>query len=231
MHVSSFFTALSALHSKTVFPMTLKRRQKLQCAQSRFDPTTSLKLVNIFDSAVYLNLFIPFSVVLLSWLSWRQMETQRPWTLPLEIMWGFFQRILKSWWMVFWSTSQMPLQSTRVFTWSPFQTLAMVTITNGSYNKLYTILVGKCFCWAPKFKLIFYGSFPWCLSEEKRWLTDDRIPACTLVQALTYFLDVTTPPSQSLLRKLSTVAGQEEDRKRLEALASVIALHSSFLRI
>lgn len=55
-----------------------------------------------------------------------------------------------------------------------------------------------------------------------RWQKDERIPACTLVQALTYFLDVTTPPSQSLLRKLSTVAVQEEDRKRLEALASVI---------
>lgn len=63
-----------------------------------------------------------------------------------------------------------------------------------------------------------------------RWQTDERIPACTLVQALTYFLDVTTPPSQSLLRKLSTVAGQEEDRKRLEALASVIALHSFFYK-
>lgn len=50
---------------------------------------------------------------------------------------------------------------------------------------------------------------------------DERIPACTLVQALTYFLDITTPPSQSLLRKLSTVAGQEEDQKRLVALASV----------
>lgn len=50
---------------------------------------------------------------------------------------------------------------------------------------------------------------------------DERIPACTLAQALTYFLDITTPPSQSLLRKLSTAAGQEEDQRRLEKLASV----------
>lgn len=39
---SSVSTALSALHSKTVFPMTLKRRQKLQSAQSRFESTISL---------------------------------------------------------------------------------------------------------------------------------------------------------------------------------------------
>lgn len=42
LHESSVFTALSALHSKTVFPMTLKRRQKLQSAQSRFESTISL---------------------------------------------------------------------------------------------------------------------------------------------------------------------------------------------
>lgn len=77
---------------------------------------------------------------------------------------------------------------------------------------------------------LFHGSFLWCLLEEKKWQADERIPACTLTQALTYFIDVTTPPSQSLLRKLSKVAGQEEDRKRLEALASVIALHLSFIR-
>jgi len=83
----------------------------------------------------------------------------------------------------------------------------------------------------PKIQAYRYDSFLCCLSVEMRWQKDECIPACTLVQALTYFLDVTTPPSQSLLRKLSTVAGQEEDRKRLEALASVIALHFFFRRI
>lgn len=177
---------------------------------------------------LFFNLLNLFSVVLLSWLSWRWMETQRPSILLLEIMWGFFQRILRSWWMVSWSIFQMPHLLTKAFTWSHFHTLAMVTLTYISYN---IQIVGKCFCWVPKFKFIFHGSFLWCLSEEKRWQTDERIPACTLVQALTYFLDVTTPPSQSLLRKLSTVASQEEDRKRLDALASVIALHSSFIGI
>ncbi|KAI2664471.1 Nitric oxide synthase, inducible [Labeo rohita] len=64
--------------------------------------------------------------------------------------------------------------------------------------------------------------------EEKKWQADERIPACTLTQALTYFIDVTTPPSQSLLRKLSKVAGQEEDRKRLEALASDFQEYSTW---
>ena len=49
----------------------------------------------------------------------------------------------------------------------------------------------------------------------------DRIPACPLSQALTYFLDVTTPPSQNLLYKLSQITNQEEHRQHLLTLATV----------
>uniref|UniRef100_A0A8C7DQU1 Nitric oxide synthase, inducible n=1 Tax=Oncorhynchus kisutch TaxID=8019 RepID=A0A8C7DQU1_ONCKI len=49
--------------------------------------------------------------------------------------------------------------------------------------------------------------------------TVGRIPACPLSQALTYFLDVTTPPSQNLLHKLSQLAKQEGHRQRLLTLA------------
>uniref|UniRef100_A0A6Q2Z3H2 Nitric oxide synthase n=1 Tax=Esox lucius TaxID=8010 RepID=A0A6Q2Z3H2_ESOLU len=55
--------------------------------------------------------------------------------------------------------------------------------------------------------------------DEKNWHTVRRIPACPLSQALTYFLDVTTPPSQNLLHKLSQLTKQEEHHQRLLTLA------------
>ncbi|XP_037665824.1 nitric oxide synthase, inducible isoform X1 [Choloepus didactylus] len=57
------------------------------------------------------------------------------------------------------------------------------------------------------------------LSESgKYWVKDKRLPPCSLSQALTYFLDITTPPTQPLLRKLAQLATEEAERKRLEAL-------------
>ncbi|XP_067393807.1 nitric oxide synthase, inducible [Emydura macquarii macquarii] len=53
-------------------------------------------------------------------------------------------------------------------------------------------------------------------SDGGYWTSDKKIPPCTLSQALTYFLDVTTPPSQQLLKKLSQLATEEGDKQRLE---------------
>ncbi|KAI2581954.1 nitric oxide synthase 2 [Homo sapiens] len=50
------------------------------------------------------------------------------------------------------------------------------------------------------------------------WVSDKRLPPCSLSQALTYFLDITTPPTQLLLQKLAQVATEEPERQRLEAL-------------
>nr|XP_056721020.1 nitric oxide synthase, inducible [Euleptes europaea] len=50
------------------------------------------------------------------------------------------------------------------------------------------------------------------------WTADKRFPACTFSQALTYFLDVTTPPSQQMLRRISQVAREERDKARLGLL-------------
>uniref|UniRef100_A0A8C8H5I9 Nitric oxide synthase, inducible n=1 Tax=Oncorhynchus tshawytscha TaxID=74940 RepID=A0A8C8H5I9_ONCTS len=55
--------------------------------------------------------------------------------------------------------------------------------------------------------------------DEKNWQTVRRIPACPLSQALTYFLDVTTPPCQNLLHKLSQLARLEGHCQRLLTLA------------
>ncbi|XP_069471112.1 nitric oxide synthase, inducible [Ambystoma mexicanum] len=51
------------------------------------------------------------------------------------------------------------------------------------------------------------------------WTRDQKIPPCSVTQALTYFLDITTPPSQLLLKKLGLLATEEKDRARLASLS------------
>lgn len=53
-------------------------------------------------------------------------------------------------------------------------------------------------------------------------MKDRRLPPCSLSQALTYFLDITTPPSQLLLRKLALLATGEDEKRRLEELSQVM---------
>lgn len=53
------------------------------------------------------------------------------------------------------------------------------------------------------------------------WVKDKRLPPCSLSQALAYFLDITTPPTQLLLRKLAQLATEEAERQRLQALCQV----------
>ncbi|NP_001290142.1 nitric oxide synthase, inducible [Meleagris gallopavo] len=55
-------------------------------------------------------------------------------------------------------------------------------------------------------------------SEGGYWANEKKIPACTLSQALTYLLDITTPPSQQFLKKLSQLVTAEGDKQRLEVL-------------
>ncbi|NXW68045.1 NOS2 protein, partial [Hirundo rustica] len=50
------------------------------------------------------------------------------------------------------------------------------------------------------------------------WTSHKKIPPCTLPEALTYLLDITTPPSQQLLKKLSQLVTVEGDKQRLEVL-------------
>ncbi|XP_048017873.1 nitric oxide synthase 2b, inducible [Megalobrama amblycephala] len=64
--------------------------------------------------------------------------------------------------------------------------------------------------------------------DGDRWQRDERIPPCPLAQALTYYLDVTSPPSQSLLRKLSKMARQEDHRQRLLALANDFQVYTTW---
>uniref|UniRef100_A0A8B9LBP6 Nitric oxide synthase, inducible n=1 Tax=Astyanax mexicanus TaxID=7994 RepID=A0A8B9LBP6_ASTMX len=145
------FTALSALHSKTVFPMKLKRRKNLQSSQSR--RSTILVELEVHGAKDVLN-YAPGDHV------------------------GVF-----------------PENSPELVT-GILKHIPSVPPTNQSLHLEYQANSGV------------------------GWQKDERLPACSLTQALTYLLDITTPPSQGLLRKLSQVSKKEDDRQRLLALAS-----------
>ncbi|XP_021093889.1 nitric oxide synthase, inducible isoform X1 [Heterocephalus glaber] len=51
------------------------------------------------------------------------------------------------------------------------------------------------------------------------WVKAKRLPPCSLSQALTYFLDITTPPTQLQLQKLARLATEQAERQRLETLS------------
>ncbi|XP_043910586.1 nitric oxide synthase, inducible [Protopterus annectens] len=56
-------------------------------------------------------------------------------------------------------------------------------------------------------------------TDNGHWLENKNIPACTLTQALTYFVDITTPPTMQLLKKLSQLATDTTEKKTLEELS------------
>ncbi|XP_078535483.1 nitric oxide synthase, inducible [Lissotriton helveticus] len=62
------------------------------------------------------------------------------------------------------------------------------------------------------------------------WAVDQKIPPCTVTEALTYFLDITTPPSQLFLKKLSLLATQEKDRTRLASLSHSLEEYNEWKR-
>lgn len=55
----------------------------------------------------------------------------------------------------------------------------------------------------------------------KSWTPDERLPPMTLRTALTHYLDVTTPPPQTVLKQLAAIASDDNQRKALECLATV----------
>ncbi|KAH9512572.1 hypothetical protein Btru_038820 [Bulinus truncatus] len=56
----------------------------------------------------------------------------------------------------------------------------------------------------------------------KRWVPFEKLPPCSLRLALTHFIDLVTPPSQSLLHMLSKLANIGNDKEKLALLATNI---------
>ncbi|XP_046333206.2 nitric oxide synthase, inducible-like [Haliotis rufescens] len=54
----------------------------------------------------------------------------------------------------------------------------------------------------------------------ENWVTWDKVPSCSLRTAFTRYLDITTPPTQDLLKTLSTLADNNQDRDRLDLLTT-----------
>uniref|UniRef100_A0A3B4CFS9 Nitric oxide synthase n=1 Tax=Pygocentrus nattereri TaxID=42514 RepID=A0A3B4CFS9_PYGNA len=153
-------SALSALHSKTVFSMKLKRRKNLQCPQSR--RSTILVELEVDGGKEVLN-YAPGDHVGVF-----------PGNSP-EMVTGILKHL----------PSAPPTS----------QSLRLEHLLDSSGN---------------------------------RWQINDRIPACSLTQALTYLLDITTPPSQGFLRKLSQMTKNKDDRQSLLALASDFKSYSEW---
>uniref|UniRef100_A0A672P8J0 Nitric oxide synthase n=1 Tax=Sinocyclocheilus grahami TaxID=75366 RepID=A0A672P8J0_SINGR len=154
-------TALSALHSKAVVPMKLKRKQNLQSPKS--SRATILVELEMEGNTEHLN-FVPGDHV------------------------GIF-----------------PGNSSELVA-GILKHLANAPPINQSLS------------------LEFLSAYP----DGERWQRVERIPPCPLAQALTYYLDVTTPPSQSLLRKLSNMAKLEDHRQRLLALATDFQVYATW---
>ncbi|XP_040211347.1 nitric oxide synthase, endothelial isoform X2 [Rana temporaria] len=55
--------------------------------------------------------------------------------------------------------------------------------------------------------------------RKVNWVSDTRIPPCTLRQALTNYLDITTPPTPQFLQLLSVLCEDPTERQRLETLS------------
>ena len=56
---------------------------------------------------------------------------------------------------------------------------------------------------------------------KKNWVVDEKYPACTLREALTHYLDITTSLSQKILTHLAQQTSDESEQIRLKNLANV----------
>lgn len=60
------------------------------------------------------------------------------------------------------------------------------------------------------------------LDGSKVWQNQERLPPSDLVTLFSHYLDVTTPVSQTLLALLAAHAQEEEEKCRLQLLATVL---------
>uniref|UniRef100_A0A803SR96 Nitric oxide synthase n=1 Tax=Anolis carolinensis TaxID=28377 RepID=A0A803SR96_ANOCA len=63
---------------------------------------------------------------------------------------------------------------------------------------------------------------------KRLWVPDPRLPPCTLRQALSFFLDITTPPSPQLLQLLATLAEDPREKETLQRLSKDALLYEEW---
>ena len=59
------------------------------------------------------------------------------------------------------------------------------------------------------------------LDGAKVWQDQGRLPICDLNMLLSRYIDITTPPTQRLLALMASHAVDEDDKRRLQLLATV----------
>ncbi|XP_075436568.1 nitric oxide synthase 3 isoform X2 [Ascaphus truei] len=64
--------------------------------------------------------------------------------------------------------------------------------------------------------------------RKAAWVPDTRLPPCTLQQALTHYLDITTPPTPQLLQLLSVLCEEPDQKHRLETLSQDAHLYEEW---
>ncbi|CAM9548384.1 unnamed protein product [Bubo scandiacus] len=57
------------------------------------------------------------------------------------------------------------------------------------------------------------------LGVISNWTDENRVPPCTIFQALKYYLDITTPPTPLLLQQFALLATSDKEKKRLQVLS------------
>ncbi|KAK9703975.1 FAD binding domain [Popillia japonica] len=62
----------------------------------------------------------------------------------------------------------------------------------------------------------------------KQWSPHEKIPARSVRELFSKFLDITTPPSSNLLQQFAAIATDEEDQKRLNILATDSAAYEDW---
>ncbi|XP_061441724.1 nitric oxide synthase 3 isoform X2 [Rhineura floridana] len=65
-------------------------------------------------------------------------------------------------------------------------------------------------------------------NPKRLWVPSPRLPPCTLRQALTFFLDITTPPSPQLLQLLATLAQDPAEKEKLQQLSQDSLLYEEW---
>jgi sulfite reductase alpha subunit-like flavoprotein len=66
---------------------------------------------------------------------------------------------------------------------------------------------------------------------RKEWVFYENLPPATVVEWFKKFLDITTPPTQSLLGDLATYATDPKQKEDLNVLSQVPFLHSNFIAV
>ncbi|CAH1105276.1 unnamed protein product [Psylliodes chrysocephalus] len=62
----------------------------------------------------------------------------------------------------------------------------------------------------------------------KTWKPHERLPACSLKQLFSYYLDITTPPTPNLLQHFASIATDPEEKKQLNLLANDSAAYEDW---